>query len=290
MKELHTLGVAELGRALDAGQFSSTELTKHLLARVASHEHLGAFLCTDTDLALEQAAAADARIAAGERSPLLGVPLAHKDALYVRSHYDGMSLVLPDGMRQTTPADGGPRVADVAVERREKGCRLLVAISHHRGQRRGGRLREGRGTFMINRVVLATDGDFNVGITDREELKGYVERERGKGVFLQRFPLRLLPVVVARGDLDDEEIRDALKWLDGLSLATQSILLQRRAETMLVDACRAGLRGLVVDDLHFADEASLLLEAACESRPSVRWDAETAERYSPRKNSRLPAK
>jgi aspartyl-tRNA(Asn)/glutamyl-tRNA(Gln) amidotransferase subunit A len=79
MKDLHTLGVAELGRALDAGQFSSTELTKHLLARVASHEHLGAFLCTDTDLALEQAAAADARIAAGERSPLLGVPLAHKD-------------------------------------------------------------------------------------------------------------------------------------------------------------------------------------------------------------------
>ncbi|NIJ18422.1 Ca-activated chloride channel family protein [Sphingomonas naasensis] len=36
----------------------------------------------------------------------------------------------------------------------------------------------------VNRVILATDGDFNVGITDREELKGYVERERGKGVFL----------------------------------------------------------------------------------------------------------
>lgn len=36
----------------------------------------------------------------------------------------------------------------------------------------------------VNRVILATDGDFNVGITDREELKGYVERERGKGIFL----------------------------------------------------------------------------------------------------------
>ena len=36
----------------------------------------------------------------------------------------------------------------------------------------------------VNRVILATDGDFNVGITNQEELKGYIERERGKGVFL----------------------------------------------------------------------------------------------------------
>ena len=36
----------------------------------------------------------------------------------------------------------------------------------------------------INRVMLATDGDFNVGITSTAELKGYVERERDKGVFL----------------------------------------------------------------------------------------------------------
>ena len=36
----------------------------------------------------------------------------------------------------------------------------------------------------VNRVILATDGDFNVGITNLEELKGFVERERDKGVFL----------------------------------------------------------------------------------------------------------
>ena len=36
----------------------------------------------------------------------------------------------------------------------------------------------------VNRVILATDGDFNVGITNPDELKGFVERERGKGVFL----------------------------------------------------------------------------------------------------------
>jgi Ca-activated chloride channel family protein len=36
----------------------------------------------------------------------------------------------------------------------------------------------------VNRVILATDGDFNVGITNRDELKGFVERQRGKGIFL----------------------------------------------------------------------------------------------------------
>ena len=36
----------------------------------------------------------------------------------------------------------------------------------------------------INRVILATDGDFNVGITDPEELTGFIERQRAGGVFL----------------------------------------------------------------------------------------------------------
>ena len=36
----------------------------------------------------------------------------------------------------------------------------------------------------INRVVLATDGDFNVGVTGRGELERLIERERRSGVFL----------------------------------------------------------------------------------------------------------
>ncbi len=36
----------------------------------------------------------------------------------------------------------------------------------------------------VNRVILATDGDFNVGIRNPEELKGFVERKRETGVFL----------------------------------------------------------------------------------------------------------
>ncbi|MGD8388532.1 MAG: von Willebrand factor type A domain-containing protein, partial [Desulfobacteraceae bacterium] len=36
----------------------------------------------------------------------------------------------------------------------------------------------------INRVILATDGDFNVGIRDPEALQHFVEREREKGIYL----------------------------------------------------------------------------------------------------------
>ena len=79
MKDLQQLSAADMGRALDDKAVSSVELTKHLLARVAVHEHLGAFLCVDESAALQQAQAADQRRAAGERGALLGVPLAHKD-------------------------------------------------------------------------------------------------------------------------------------------------------------------------------------------------------------------
>ena len=36
----------------------------------------------------------------------------------------------------------------------------------------------------VNRVILATDGDFNVGITDAGELEDYIARKRASGVFL----------------------------------------------------------------------------------------------------------
>jgi aspartyl-tRNA(Asn)/glutamyl-tRNA(Gln) amidotransferase subunit A len=76
---IHAMGVAALGRALASGELSSVEVTTHLLARLASHQDLGAFLHVDGEAALAQARAADARRAAGQAGPLTGVPLAHKD-------------------------------------------------------------------------------------------------------------------------------------------------------------------------------------------------------------------
>ena len=82
--ELHRLSVAELGRALAAKEVSSVELTKHLLARLAAHEQLGAVLARDDDAALAQARRADERIARGGAGPLAGVPIAHKDIFVTR--------------------------------------------------------------------------------------------------------------------------------------------------------------------------------------------------------------
>lgn len=36
----------------------------------------------------------------------------------------------------------------------------------------------------VNRIILATDGDFNVGINDRKELQSFVERKRDSGIYL----------------------------------------------------------------------------------------------------------
>ncbi|PKO28541.1 MAG: Asp-tRNA(Asn)/Glu-tRNA(Gln) amidotransferase GatCAB subunit A [Betaproteobacteria bacterium HGW-Betaproteobacteria-9] len=78
-QELHQMGVAELATAIADKKTSSVEAAQHLLARAKEHQNLGAYLAFNEDLTQAQAKAADARVAAGERGPLLGVPLAHKD-------------------------------------------------------------------------------------------------------------------------------------------------------------------------------------------------------------------
>ena len=81
--DLHDLDVAQLAAKLAARDVSSVEVTQHFLARIR-HEQFGAFLSSNADVSLAQAAAADARLALGERTPLLGVPLAHKDVFVTR--------------------------------------------------------------------------------------------------------------------------------------------------------------------------------------------------------------
>jgi aspartyl-tRNA(Asn)/glutamyl-tRNA(Gln) amidotransferase subunit A len=77
---LHTLSIGELGQSLRSGRISSVELTRHFLARIERlNPALNALITLTAEQALAAAAAADGRIAAGERAPLLGIPLIHKD-------------------------------------------------------------------------------------------------------------------------------------------------------------------------------------------------------------------
>ena len=84
MSAPHEMSVVALGAALDAGELSSVEVTQALLTRLDAFAHLGTVLARDDEWALAQARAADARRAAGERGPLLGVPIAHKDIFVSR--------------------------------------------------------------------------------------------------------------------------------------------------------------------------------------------------------------
>ena len=84
MKAIHQMGVGELAAAIASKQTSSVEAARHLLERARQFASLGAYLAFNEDATLAQARAADARIAAGERTPLLGVPLAHKDIFVTR--------------------------------------------------------------------------------------------------------------------------------------------------------------------------------------------------------------
>ena len=79
MSAIHEWGVAETARQLQAKQVSSVEVTQALIQRCEAHADLGAFVHFAPEQALTAAKSADARLAAGEASALLGVPLAHKD-------------------------------------------------------------------------------------------------------------------------------------------------------------------------------------------------------------------
>jgi aspartyl-tRNA(Asn)/glutamyl-tRNA(Gln) amidotransferase subunit A len=70
---------------LERGEVSSVELTGAVLDRILDQDNvIRAYLTLAPELALEQAAAADRRRAAGERAPLLGIPLAIKDLICVK--------------------------------------------------------------------------------------------------------------------------------------------------------------------------------------------------------------
>ncbi len=75
--------LAQLAGDLDAGRASALDLAQDFLARIAASE-LNAFIDVQPELTLAQAREADARRASGERGPLLGVPIAHKDIFVTR--------------------------------------------------------------------------------------------------------------------------------------------------------------------------------------------------------------
>ena len=79
MTDLNTLGLAEARDALRAGSTTSKELTEACLKAIDGAGALNAFVHHTPEIAMNQAAAADARIKAGDAPAMCGLPIGIKD-------------------------------------------------------------------------------------------------------------------------------------------------------------------------------------------------------------------
>ncbi len=85
MVDVTALTLSEIISGLEAGTFSSVEVTRAYLARIEQVEpKVQAFITLTAEQALADAERADQRRKAGERLPLLGVPVGIKDVLSTR--------------------------------------------------------------------------------------------------------------------------------------------------------------------------------------------------------------
>jgi aspartyl-tRNA(Asn)/glutamyl-tRNA(Gln) amidotransferase subunit A len=80
---MHTKTLKQLSVLLQEKKISAEELAQLYLARIG-HSDLNAFLHVDHELTLQQARAADLRLAQNDSTPLTGVPIAHKDIFVTR--------------------------------------------------------------------------------------------------------------------------------------------------------------------------------------------------------------
>jgi Ca-activated chloride channel family protein len=101
--------------------------------------------------------------------------LTAKDRVAIVVYAGSSGLVLP-----STPGDRKSRI-ERAIEGLEAGGSTNggagIRLAYHIA-------RENFIKGAVNRVILATDGDFNVGVTSQDELVSLIEKERESGVFL----------------------------------------------------------------------------------------------------------
>jgi len=144
---------------------------------------------------------------------------------------DSIALVVYAGasgvVLEPTPGDQKTKILS-ALDRLEAGgstngaagIQLAYALAERAFLRHG-----------INRVMLATDGDFNVGVVDFEQLKDLIEEKRKSGVALSTLGF-------GTGNYNDhlmEQLADAgngnYTYVDGLAEARRA-LVQSRAATL----------------------------------------------------------
>jgi aspartyl-tRNA(Asn)/glutamyl-tRNA(Gln) amidotransferase subunit A len=82
---MHSKSIAELGAAMQAGEFSSVELTRHFIDRIERlNGDLNALITPTPEQALAEAEVADGLFRSGQAGPLTGIPLVQKDIFCTR--------------------------------------------------------------------------------------------------------------------------------------------------------------------------------------------------------------
>ncbi|MEV4441565.1 amidase [Streptomyces sp. NPDC049577] len=110
-------GLVGRARALAEGAVSSRALVEEALRRIAETQPtLNAFRRVRAEAALREAAEADRRLAAGERAPLLGVPVAVKDDMDVAGEPTAFGCA----------GDFPPKIADSEAVRRLRAAGAIV--------------------------------------------------------------------------------------------------------------------------------------------------------------------
>ncbi len=112
------LTITELRALLDRRALSSQALVEQCIARTEAAAGLNAYASFDAAALRAQAQAADARIAAGERLPLLGIPIALKDNIDAQ----GFPCAVGTGALQ-----GRVPPADAELVRRLRAAGALIA-------------------------------------------------------------------------------------------------------------------------------------------------------------------
>ena len=113
---LTDLTLTEARTRLRAREIKSTELTQAYLDRMAAlNPTLAAYLTFTAEGALEQARQADARIARGEDTPLLGIPMAIKDVLCTQGVQTTAGSKILQGFRPPYTATSVQKLFDAGV-------------------------------------------------------------------------------------------------------------------------------------------------------------------------------
>ncbi len=118
MSELAFSTLSELAQGLNAGRYSSVELTQYFLDRIArGNASLGAYISVDADGALLLAQAADARRRAGYGTlgPLDGLPIAVKDLCDIDGQICTAGSQAWVNRRSTTTATAVTRLLDAGM-------------------------------------------------------------------------------------------------------------------------------------------------------------------------------